>query len=279
MTDEDASGRRAELAAFLRARRSGLAPADVGLPPGRGRRRTPGLRREELAQLSGVGLTWYTWLEQARDIPASAQVVDALARALRLGPAEHRHLRALADLPPPPPVPPPPGALGRLQRLIDSAAPSPAAVYDLHYDYLAWNLPYCRVRHDPASVPPDRRNLLWFVFTDPGVRASLPRWWHVARSVLGQFRAAAGRRPGDARFTEITEGLTAASPEFGQWWPDYAVGDFRPTTITVTHPSAGPIELELFHLHPSDHPDFRVVTEVPASPDDLRKVRAALTSR
>src|SRR5262249_10848089 len=121
--------RRDELAVFLRARRAGLGPADVGLPDdsSSGRRRTPGLRREEVAQLSGVGVTWYTWLEQGRDISASGQVVDALARALLLTPDQHRHLRELAGLPPPEPPAPTGELMPRLQRLVHAAAPSPAS--------------------------------------------------------------------------------------------------------------------------------------------------------
>ena len=127
--DAQAAG-RSELGAFLRACRARLTPFDVGLPSGSasGRRRTPGLRREEVAQLSGVGVTWYTWLEQGRDISASVQVVDALARALLLTDDEHRHLRELAGLPPPSLPVLIDDMLPRLQRLVDAQAPCPASV-------------------------------------------------------------------------------------------------------------------------------------------------------
>ena len=197
--DEQAA-RRTELGAFLRACRARLAPADVGLPDGSasGRRRTPGLRREEIAQLSGVGVTWYTWLEQGRDISASIQVIDALARALLLTDDQHRHLRELAGLPPPEPPVPAGDMLPRLQRLVDAEAPCPASVYDEHFDYLVWNEPYALVRHDPGTLPASRRNMLWMMFTDPVNRARMVRWESAARAVLSQFRAAAGppsRRP------------------------------------------------------------------------------------
>jgi transcriptional regulator with XRE-family HTH domain len=161
--------RRSELAAFLRARRARLSPADVGLPSGSatGRRRTPGLRREEVAQLSGVGVTWYTWLEQGRDISASAQVVDALARALLLTGDQHRHLRELAGLAVPERDAAAAELLPRLQRLVDAIVPNPASIYDTHFDYLVWNAPYARIRHDPGQLPDGRRNLLWMMFTDP----------------------------------------------------------------------------------------------------------------
>src|SRR5947208_2059159 len=150
--------RRSELAGFLRAQRARLTPADVGLTEGSasGRRRTPGLRREEVAQLSGVGVTWYTWLEQGREITASIQVVDALARALLLTADQYRHLRELAGLPPPEPQALAADALPRLQLLVDAVAPSPASVYDARFDYLVWNGPYARVRHDPATPPAGR---------------------------------------------------------------------------------------------------------------------------
>jgi transcriptional regulator with XRE-family HTH domain len=266
---EDA--RRRELATFLRAHRARLAPDDVGLPPGTRRRRTPGLRREEVAQLAGVGLTWYTWLEQGRAIPASPQVVDALARALRLRPDQHRHLRALADLP----VPSSPGiATGRLRRLVEAAMPNPAAAYDGHYDYLAWNAAYAAVRHDPGRLADDRRNLLWVLFTDAEVRARLRSWEAAARAVLGQFRAAAGRNADDPRFAELIDALREASTAFEEWWADYPVRDFRAATITLDHPIAGPIALELFQLRPVEQPEALLVVQLPATDDD----RARMTS-
>lgn len=188
---------RTELAAFLRAQRARLQPADVGLPAGTGRRRTPGLRREEVAELSGLSTTWYTWLEQGRPIVASAQVVDALARALRLNPDQHRHLRVLAGLTVRQTETAPDDVAPRLQRLVDAAAPNAAVIYDAHFDYLAWNIPYARIRHDPGALPPDRRNLVWMMFTHNENRSRMVRWEPAARSVLSQFRAAVGQRPDD----------------------------------------------------------------------------------
>jgi transcriptional regulator with XRE-family HTH domain len=279
------TGSRSELAAFLRTRRARLQPADVGLPGDGvpGRRRTPGLRREEVAELSGVGVTWYTWLEQGRDIPASSQVVDALARALRLSQDEHRHLRDLAGLHP---APLPAGAgrpsatdaRPRLQRLVDAVAPNIASVYDLHYDYLAWNTPYQRVRTDPAKLASDRRNLLWMMFTDEENRTRMTTWESAARALLSQFRAAAGRRPGDPRFAEIVTALTQASPQFGDWWAEYPVRYFRPGKIRVNHPQAGQITLELFQLRLEDHPDLLLVVQVPVGRGSQERVTALLAA-
>jgi transcriptional regulator with XRE-family HTH domain len=252
----------------------------VGLPADSepGRRRTPGLRREEVAQLSGAGVTWYTWLEQGRDIPASPQVIEALARALRLNSDEHRHLRELAGLSAPP------ATTGddrrpRCQRLVDAVAPNVASVYDAHFDYLAWNEPYRRLRHDPASLPDDRRNLLWMMFTDPENRARMTTWDRAARALLSQFRAAAGRHPGDARFAELVAALTESSPEFREWWAQYPVRYFRPAKIRLVHPQAGRITLEMFQLRLEDDPGHLMVMQIPADTDSRDRIAALLASR
>ena len=269
------AARRAELAAFLRTCRARLTPADVALPEAGAsdRRRTPGLRREEVAQLSGVGVTWYTWLEQGRDISASIQVIDALARVLLLTDDQHRHLRELAGLPPPELPVPVSDMLPRLQRLVDAEAPSPASIYDEHFDYLVWNQPYVRVRHAPGTLPANRRNMLWMMFTDPGNRTRMVRWESAARAVLSQFRAAAGRRPGDPRFAELVAALSEASPQFRDWWAEYPVRNFQPATIAVKHPEAGLIQLEMFQLRLVDQPSLVMVIQVPASKTYLARVR------
>jgi transcriptional regulator with XRE-family HTH domain len=275
------SGRPAELAAFLRSRRARLTPSDVGLPADSvpGRRRTPGLRREEVAELSGVGVTWYTWLEQGRDIPASAQVVEALARALRLSADDLRHLRDLAGLLPPSPAAAVEAeARDRLQRLVDSVTPAVASVYDAHFDYLAWNTPYRRVRHDPGTLPADRRNLLWMMFTDAENRARMTTWDRAARVLLSQFRAAAGRCPDDPRFAELAAALTEVSPQFRDWWKEYPVRYFRPARIRIAHPQAGPITLEMFQLRLEDEPGHLMVMQVPADAESRVRIAALLAS-
>lgn len=269
-------GDRIELAAFLRAARARLQPAEVGLPAGSGRRRTPGLRREEVAHLSGVGVTWYTWLEQGRPIVPSAQVVDALARALRLDPDQHRHLRTLAGLPVPPTATTVGACVPRLQRLVDALPPNPASIYDRHFDFLVWNKPYVRLRHDPAGMLDGRRNLLWMMFTDAGNRARMVRWEPAARAVLGQFRAAVGRWPRDPRFVELVSALRAASGEFDRWWMDYPVRGFKPATVAIDHPEAGLVSFDMYQSRPVEHPDLLLVMQVPAGPEDLRRVRSLL---
>lgn len=218
-----------------------------------------------------MSATWYTWLEQARAISASAQVIDALARALLLGPDEHRHLRELADQPVPREAPRPEGVIPRLKYLVDSLAPNIASVYDIHFDYLAWNEPYVRVRNDPGILPDDRRNMLWMMFTDAENRARMVRWEPAARRVLSQFRGAAGRQP-DARFEELTNTIAAASPEFRSWWTEYPVREFTPTGIEIDHPDAGRITLELFQFRLVESPGVRVVLQVPTTRRDRERV-------
>ena len=279
MADEPPqSARRAELGAFLRTQRARLRPADVGLPEDSepGRRRTPGLRREEVAQMSDVSVTWYTWLEQGRNISASEQVVEALARALLLDPDQRRHLRGLAGLSTATGRTHTDDVLPRLQRLVNAAAPSIASVYDMYFDYVVWNTPYQRLRHDPALLPAGRRNLLWMMFNDAENRARMAGWEPAARAVLSQFRAAAGQRPDDPRFATITAELTDASPEFREWWAEYPIRDFRPATIRIDHPEIGRLNLEMFQFRPVEHPDMLMVLQVPRSMDDLQRVTSLL---
>jgi transcriptional regulator with XRE-family HTH domain len=267
---------RTELGAFLRAQRARLQPSDVGLPLVGGRRRTPGLRREEVADLSGVSSTWYTWLEQGRPIVASAQVIDALARALRLDPDRHRHLRTLAGLPVPRVETHSAAVAPRLQRLVDGASPNAAVVYNRYFDFVVWNEAYVRVRHDPATLPENRRNAVWMIFTDAENRARMVHWAPAARAVLSQFRTSVGQRSDDARFVELVAALTEASPEFREWWPDYLVRDFKPATVVIDHPQAGRLSLELYQLRPVEFPDLLMVLQIPTSPDDRCRIEALL---
>lgn len=191
----------------LSPRSAGPAAAGrCGLPEdcNPGRRRTPGLRREEVAQISGVSVTWYTWLEQARNISAWEQVIEALARALLLDHDQRRHIRGLAGLPAAAGETHTDDGLPRLQRLADAAAPNIDSIYDMHFGYAVWNTPYRRLRHNPGVLPADRRNLLWMMFNDTQNRARMVRREPAARAVLSQFRVAAGQRPDDPRFAAIT---------------------------------------------------------------------------
>ena len=182
--------RRAELADFLRRRRASIQPEDVGLHSG-GRRRTPGLRREEVAQLAGVGTTWYTWLEQGRQVRPSLSVLEALADALALTLAERAHLIMLGrgeEMPLP--EPPREQLNPTIERLVENLDSSAACILGRRWDYLAWNRAFAVVFGDPAAWPEGRRNAIWAIFNDPARRRLLRTDWEVgARTAVARFRA------------------------------------------------------------------------------------------
>jgi transcriptional regulator with XRE-family HTH domain len=269
------TSRRAELASFLRVRRGELKPEDVGLRVPPGRRNTPGLRREEVAQISGVGVTWYTWLEQGRSITASAHVIDALARGLRLDQENHRHLRHLAGLPTPEPDQMPEGATPELTRLLAALVPAPACLLGQRFDFVAWNETFAAL-WDPGGLPEGRRNLMWLTFADPVHRRRWVDWDDRSRILLAQFRAAAGRHAGDARFNELIDALRAASPEFRALWPRYLVKQSITGPISIRHPTAGVIKLDVIELGVSAHPSLTLVVQIPVRPVDRKKLATFL---
>ncbi len=218
MTDSTTE-RRHELGSFLRARRERTAPSDVGLP-GSPRRRTPGLRREELANLAGISTTWYTFLEQGRDVRASPQVLTAIADALRLGEPERAHLIAIATdnthprehfeyLAP---------EVADIPKMVD---PNPAYVTGSRYDLLAWNDAAAELF--PGVTDSVHPNLARWMFTDPAARDALPDWPIVAQGLLARLRTNAGKHPGSPRFQRLEHELRTASSEAEAWWPRYDI--------------------------------------------------------
>ncbi|KNB51868.1 DNA-binding protein [Streptomyces caatingaensis] len=266
-------GHRRALAAFLRSRRERLLPSDVGLPAGP-RRRTPGLRREEVALLSGVSVTWYTWLEQARGIGVSRQVLHGLARALLLSPAETRHLFSLAGEAPPDGNPPePPREAGpALRRLVDALDPHPAYVVSPTWDLLAWNRAEAGLIGDPARRPGPGPNLLRRVFLDPATRALLVDWPGQARMLLEQYRAAADRHAGDADFARLTGELLAGSAEFARWWHTHDIAEFRPVRREFDHPRLGRLSFDYVKLAELDTPGVTLVSCLPADGATARRL-------
>jgi transcriptional regulator with XRE-family HTH domain len=254
--------RHDELGSFLRMHRESKSPTSVGLRAN-GRRRTPGLRREELSQLAGVGLSWYTWLEQGRDVTPSASVLDALARVLDLTVAERDHLFDLAGVPVPPaagayPTEAPPD----LEEIVRGLEPNPAYLLGPRTDVLAWNAGATLMLGEPSPAPDGVRNLLWWLFTDPGERG--PTWQETARSTLARFRAEHARRYHDSAFTHLIEELLGASPRFRELWPRHEVLDAQAGTKTIHHPRLGRISLHHLQSIPTSHTDLRLVQFVPA---------------
>jgi transcriptional regulator with XRE-family HTH domain len=260
--------RRADLAEFLRARRAALTPADVGLAPG-ARRRTAGLRREEVAMLAGVSVSWYTWLEQGRPINASDDVLASLARTLRLDPVEQDYLLALAGHPRRRAIDPSRDAAPEgLQRLLDALEPCPAYVLGPRWDFLAWNAAQHRLHPSIDTLPVEERNLVWLVFADPYVRALIGDWEHEARRVLSQFRAESTPFRDDPAVDDLVARVRAASPEFAEWWPRHDVGGFERRIRTFHHPIAGVLRFDHHQVVPAGQPDLRVIVHLPLPGDD-----------
>ncbi|MCT9087458.1 helix-turn-helix domain-containing protein [Streptomyces sp. ASQP_92] len=259
MNGAGVDGRARELGAFLRSRRERLAPADVGLP-GSPRRRTPGLRREEVAELAGISSSWYAWLEQGR-VRTSAQVLRSVARALRLDADETAHVMSFVEHAEP--AERPPGWVSRnLLSLVESLEPNPAAVLDPHWDLLAWNPGYAALLTDLARLAPKQRNLLWLVFRWPPARTLLASWEQEARSLLGQFRAKAARHPEDGRYAEIIAELLA-DPDAARWYDRRETSAFHPAVRHFRHPVAGDVRLRYVKLAAVDEPGHHLLAYLP----------------
>ncbi len=254
--------RRQTLASFLRQRRAHLAPVDVGLPPGI-RRRTPGLRREEVAQLANIGTSWYVWLEQGRDVHPSAQVLESLAQALKLTANERRHLFLLAGQPFPPPLSTADESISpTLQQVLDDLDPSPAYIMGRRYDYLAWNRAADALFSLSEATSRYARNLIWRLFTSPTMQER-PHWEQLVRATLAEFRTASARYPGDTWFEELIEDLKQVSPEFCRWWPHHDVRGALDGHKSMTHTTLGHLEFEQFNLQVLSDPDIRIMIYSP----------------
>lgn len=270
MTSE--AERRSELSGFLRARRAAISPADVGLPAS-GRRRTPGLRREEVAELAGVGLSWYTWLEQGRDISPSLQVLESLARALRMTPGEREHLMKLA------------GASAASQpmtsvldeqtrRMIAELTPHPAYVLDDRFDVVAHNLAAELVMQGLMTAPQSRRNLLLWLFSGrrdwDGMQDS---WSQTARANLLDFRTAYADHAGEQAFASLLSQLEETGQPFHDWWTAHDVAPLEPTDKIFRHPTLGDLRMHQLQSHLGHAPHLRLRILVPAD-DRTRRILA-----
>ncbi|WP_345429367.1 helix-turn-helix transcriptional regulator [Actinoallomurus vinaceus] len=263
--------RRTELAAFLRSRRERITPAEVGIPAGL-RRRTPGLRREEVAQLAGVGVTWYTWLEQGRPINVSVQILDAIARTLRLDQTEREHLYRLADIP----SAPGPVLHDRLepqvQTVLDGLVPLPAAVMTSRYDVLAWNAAYAalwpRVREN--DVP---RNLLWRLFVTPECCSPMVNRDVELPQMVATFRGAFGRHLGEPSWTELVQRLSSASPEFAEMWAAHDVAVPSTRVKVFRHASAGVVRLSVVNFAVTATPETRMAVYTPVDAESRERVQ------
>jgi transcriptional regulator with XRE-family HTH domain len=227
------------------------------------------LRREEVAQLAGIGATWYTWLEQGRDVRASMDVFEALSRALRLTPAERTHLILLGRGEEAPRCKPPAERVSpTIRRLIESLGPNPAIVTGRRWDYLAWNQAACALFGDFGRIPPATRNHLWQLFMNPSRRELLGDWQQGSRLAVAKFRADSARHLGDASFEELINALRQASPEFAKAWKRHEVAHQGPGRKHVHHPVVGDMVFEHAAFHPVDAPDQRVMIYSPVPDTD-----------
>jgi transcriptional regulator with XRE-family HTH domain len=262
------------LGAYLRNRRTKLDPVLFGVSGGR--RRTLGLRREEVAQRANISATWYTWLEQGRGGHPSADVLDRIARALMLTEVEREHL-FLIGLGRPPAVRYRGGddvITPRLQRLLDTLTYSPAIVRTATWDVVAWNRAAAAVLTDYGSLPPGQRNILRMIFCDSGVRAAQSEWEAVARFVVAAFRIDAARAGADAEVAPLVDELCRSSAEFASMWRDNDVQTHGDGVKHLRHPQLGPLALEYSGFAVDDRPDLRFIVYNPATAADRRVIQS-----
>jgi transcriptional regulator with XRE-family HTH domain len=264
------------LGTYLRDRRAKLDPAAFGFPAER--RRTPGLRREEVAQRANISSTWYAWLEQGRGGAPSADVLDRIARALMLTDVEREHLFLLGlGRPPEARYRKNEGVTPRLQRVLDALDPSAALIRTATWDVIAWNRAATAMLMDYGALPPEQRNMLRFIFLDPRARAAHYDWESVARLVLGAFRLEAARAGAAADVAPLVEELRRLSPEFETMWRDNEVPGARVEAVKhIRHPVLGPIAFELSAFAVDGRPDLSLLVYNPATPEDVERAASLL---
>jgi transcriptional regulator with XRE-family HTH domain len=263
------------LGTYLKDRRAKLDPAAFGFPPGR--RRTPGLRREEVAQRANISPTWYTWLEQGRGGAASADVLDRIARALMLTDVEREHLFLLGlGRPPEARYQRSDGVTPRLQRVLDALDPCPALIRTATWNVIAWNRAATVMLTDYGSLPPEQRNILRFIFLDPRVRAAQYDWESVARFVVGAFRVDAARAGAAADVGPLVDELCRLSPEFKAMWRDNDVRSHGEGVKHIRHPVLGPIAFEHSAFAVDGRPDLSMVVYNPATPADAERITSLI---
>ncbi|MBA8841811.1 helix-turn-helix transcriptional regulator [Ochrobactrum sp. RH2CCR150] len=264
------------LGTFLRDRRMRLDPATFGFQVGR--RRTPGLRREEVAQRSSISPTWYTWLEQGRGGAPSPHVLDRIANGLMLTEPERDHLHILAfGHPPEARYRQPEGITPRLQRVLDAMPFSPAIIMTATWDVVAWNVAATVILTDYARLPKDRRNILRMMFSDERVRAAQDDWRSVARYVVAAFRADATRAGAGAEIQQLVNQLSASSPEFKALWDDNEIAGLQEGIKRLRHPAMGPIELEFSTFTVEGRSDLRMMVYSPANLEVMEQFRSLIS--
>jgi transcriptional regulator with XRE-family HTH domain len=264
------------LGTYLRDRRTRLDPAAFGYPAER--RRTPGLRREEVAQRANISPTWYAWLEQGRGGAPSANVLDRIARALMLTDVEREHLYLLGlGRPPEARYQRNEGVTPRLQRVLDALEPSAALIRTATWDVVAWNRAVSVMLMDYGSLPPEQRNMLRFIFLDPRARAAQYDWESMARLVVGAFRLDAARAGAAADVEPLVDELSRLSPEFRAMWRENEVpGGHTDTVKRIRHPVLGPISFEYSAFAVDGRTDLSMIVYIPATPADAERIASLI---
>jgi transcriptional regulator with XRE-family HTH domain len=260
-----------QLGAYLKDRRAKLDPAVFGFPPER--RRTPGLRREEVAQRANISATWYTWLEQGRGGAPSADVLDRIARALMLTDVEREHLFLIGlGRPPEARYQGNEGVTPRLQRVLDALDPIPALIRTATWDVVAWNRAATVLLTDYGSLPPKERNVLRLMFLEPRSRAAQYNWESVARFVVGAFRVDAARAGAAAAVEPLVDELCRLSPEFKAMWRDNAIQPHIEGVKRIRHPILGPLAFEYSAFAVDGRSDLTMVIHNPATREDAERI-------
>ncbi|GAB6495007.1 transcriptional regulator [Bacillus cereus] len=270
--------RKKELGNFLKSRRNRLSPQDFGLPIS-SRRKAKGLRREEVAQLANIGVTWYTWIEQGRDIQVSIQALESLADALRLDKEEREHMFLLAhqQLPPEKPLKTDDEVSPVLQNFIDDLKFYPIYVTDQLWDVVTWNRVASAVFGDFETMSFKERNAVWRCFASQEYRTLLANDWEAhARRLLAQFRATCSRFVGEEWLKEVVEELMAISVEFQEWWPAHDVLGTPSGKKEIHHPIVGTLLFEHITFRVYDAPDLKLTMYRPKDPETLNKLRQLL---
>ena len=265
-----------QLGNYLRDRRAKLDAAALGFPSER--RRTLGLRREEVAQRANISPTWYTWLEQGRGGAPSGDVLDRISRALMLTEVEREHLFLLGlGRPPEVRYRKSEGVTPRLQRVLDALDPSPAVIRSAIWDVVAWNRAATVMFMDYAGLPPEQRNILRFLFLDPRARNAQHDWESVARFALGSFRVDSARAGASAEVEALVEELCRLSPEFRAMWRENEVrGAHGEAVKHIKHPVLGPLAFEYSAFTIDGRPDLSLVVYNPATPEDAERIKSLL---
>ncbi|MDP4147237.1 MAG: helix-turn-helix transcriptional regulator [Bacillota bacterium] len=269
-----------ELGNFLKIKRANILPSQVGIQEG-GRRRTKGLRREEVSQLAGIGITWYTWLEQGRSIQVSGQVLESLARVLMLDKQERIHLYTLAKQVPKIDIPSQQETVNPiLQHVLDNLIVSPAFIMDTRWNIIAWNKAASLVFSDFDKVNGRQRNMVWMMFNKPEYKNLFIDWEFHAKGMIARFRSDIGQYIEEAWIVNFIEDLKNESKEFKSWWSKYEVQRKSEIHKKLQHPTVGTLLFEFSSFDVSDNPNLKLIVNTPLSGTDTDiKVKSLLENK